>query len=451
MISVIIRTRNEERWIRTCLEAVLRQQVDQPVEVVLVDNASTDRTVERARQVCPDIKVVNVREFLPGLAINEGVVVAGGELLACLSAHCVPVNEHWLATLAGNLTDPDIAGVYGRQAPTSFTSAVDKRDLLLAFGPERREQRKDSFFHNANSMFSRAVWEKLPFDARVTNIEDRVWGKAVTEAGYRIIYEPDAAVYHYHGIHQDNRPDRAENVVRIMESLTPPDKSVVGNPFDPMALDVVAIVPVRRQKTGVDADLNDRLVQDAIRCAQGCRYVKRVIVSTDDQELAARVQAWGAEAPFIRPPELSAANVRIDEVLRYTLEQLESAGNFPDVLLSLEVTYPFRTPVILDGLVEQLLREGLDSVMAGYAEYRPCWLQEERGVTPLSTHDQHRSERKAVHVGLISLGCATYPQSVRQGHRLGEQVGIYEIHDPFATIEVRDAATMRLLDVYRGR
>lgn len=450
MISVIIRTRNEERWIRTCLEAVLRQQVDQPVEVVLVDNASTDRTVERARQVCPEIKVVNVRNFLPGLAINEGVVVASGDLLVCLSAHCVPVNEHWLASLASNLTGPDIAGVYGRQTPTAFTSAVDKRDLLLTFGPERREQRIDSFFHNANSMFSRAIWEKIPFDSNVTNIEDRVWGKAVIEAGYRIIYEPDAAVYHYHGIHQDNRPDRAENVVRIMESLTPADESATGNPFDPMALDVVAIVPVRRHKADVDADLNDRLVQDAIHCAKGCRYVKRVVVSTDDPEVATKVIGWGAEAPFIRPPELSAATVRVDEVLRYTLERLEAAETYPDVLLSLEVTYPFRTSAILDGLIEQLLREGLDSVMAGYAEHRPCWLQDERGVTPLSKHDQHRSERKPVHVGLISLGCATYPQSVRQGHRLGERVGIYEIHDPFATIEVRDAATMRLLDAYRG-
>ena len=72
-------------------------------------------------------------------------------------------------------------------------------------------QIKDYFFHNANSMFRRDVWEKYKFSEKVTNIEDRVWGKEVTEDGLSIIYEPEASVYHHHGLHQGNN----KNIVLI--------------------------------------------------------------------------------------------------------------------------------------------------------------------------------------------------------------------------------------------
>jgi len=56
---------------------------------------------------------------------------------------------------------------------------------MTVFGLDRRVQVKDSFFHNANSAFRREVWEKIPFDEQVTNIEDRVWAKKILSLGYK--------------------------------------------------------------------------------------------------------------------------------------------------------------------------------------------------------------------------------------------------------------------------
>ena len=50
LISVIIRTKNEEKWIDLCLNAVYCQKVDATIEVILVDNESTDHTVEIAKR-----------------------------------------------------------------------------------------------------------------------------------------------------------------------------------------------------------------------------------------------------------------------------------------------------------------------------------------------------------------------------------------------------------------
>ena len=69
----------------------------------------------------------------------------------------------------------------------SFSTPSDKRDMLLLFGLDRKYQAKDSFFHNANSIIRRKVWNKISFDENVTNIEDRIWAQEVINNNYRII------------------------------------------------------------------------------------------------------------------------------------------------------------------------------------------------------------------------------------------------------------------------
>ena len=114
--------------------------------------------------------------------------------------------------------DEIYAGVYGRKEPMSITPPADKRDLLLVFGLDRKIQQKDSFFHNANSIIRRELWEKVPFDNKITNIEDRIWAQEMLKNGHKILYEPNASVFHYHGIHQDKNEKRLKSVVKIIES-----------------------------------------------------------------------------------------------------------------------------------------------------------------------------------------------------------------------------------------
>ena len=218
MISIIIRTKNEERWIGKCLQSIGKQS-EKDVEIVLVDSGSTDLTLEKARQAWPDIRIVSIENFLPGFAINEGIRASQGDYIAILSAHCIPANEHWLAKLKQGFSDQGIAGVYGRQVPVDYTSDQDKRDLLITFGLDRRVQVKDSFFHNANSMIRREVWNRFPFDEKATNIEDRIWGRQVISAQLKIVYEPEAVVFHHHGIHQSNIKQRMRNTVRLLDNM----------------------------------------------------------------------------------------------------------------------------------------------------------------------------------------------------------------------------------------
>lgn len=218
MISIVIRTRNEGAWLRRCLEAV-RQQDYPDFEVIVVDNDSSDGTVEEMESLGHRLLKISEEEFSHGRSINRGIHLARGELVAVLSGHCIPLNDKWLFRLALNFKNPRVAGVYGRQEPLPDTSDFDKRDLWTTFGLDRRIQRQDYLFHNANSMIRREVWEKVPFNENLSGVEDRDWAKRVLERGYQIVYDPVAGVYHFHGIHHGPDGERARRVARVIELI----------------------------------------------------------------------------------------------------------------------------------------------------------------------------------------------------------------------------------------
>lgn len=218
LISVIIRTRNEEFWLPRVFHA-LSYQKSVDFEVIIVDNQSTDRSVEIAKQHGAKICEISRDEFTYGLSINRGIEASRGDLIALLSGHCIPVDEFWLYNLQRNFCERTVAGCYGRQLPLPDSSDFDKRDLWTTFGVEKKVQTKDFFFHNANSMISKRVWQEIPFDNFTKGVEDRVWAKEVIRQGYELIYDPAAAVFHQHGIHQGRDEARAARVVSVIKDM----------------------------------------------------------------------------------------------------------------------------------------------------------------------------------------------------------------------------------------
>jgi len=429
MISIIIRTKNEERWITSCLMGVFKQGY-RDFEVIVVDNKSTDKTIEKASQF-NIAKVVTCKDFRPGLALNMGIRESRGDYIVCLSGHCIPVDDKWLYNLLRNFEDKDVVGVYGRQEPMAFTSDFDKRDLSIIFGIDKKVQTKDSFFHNANSMIRRDLWEKVPFNENVTNIEDRIWAQSVLHKGYKIIYEPEASVYHYHGIHQNGDIERCSNVVKIMESLK---ETLSLKHLDIESLNTIAIIPVR----GPIQYLKQKpLISYTIESALQSKYIKKTIVATDNPELAKIAENLGAEVPFLREPSLSEDYVDIERVLAYSLSKIESLQIFPDILVSLEITFPFRPLDLIDRMIEQLVKNGLDSIITAKRENKSIWKEKGSKIELLDEGTTPRQFKDPTYIGLRGVCCVTHPEFLREGNLLGQKIGIYEIDNPYSPVEVR--------------
>ena len=443
LVSIIIRTKNEERWLSACLRNVFKQTYKN-IEVILVDNQSTDHTLAKAKEF--PVKIITIDKYFPGKAINEGIRASTGEYIVCLSGHCVPVSDRWLENLVSDLDQENVAGVYGRQEPLAFTSDLDKRDLISLFGLDKKIQIKDSFFHNANSAFRRDIWKKYPFNEEVTNIEDRVWGEEVIKNGLNLVYEPEASVYHWHGIHQNMNAQRAKSVVKILESLD--NFNSQGKHQTPEDLKILAVIPVK----GEMLMLNDQpLILHTINSARKSRFITDIVVATDNKELASFAKNNGVEFVVHRPDTLSEEFIDIFDVVSYSVNSLGEQGKLYDAIVLLEEIYPFRKEGMIDEMINQLVIEGHDTVLAGQSENRSVWLTMKGQTKLLGQEDSmpmpsSLKQSKAT-VGLIGMCCVTHSASLRNNSVFTGSVGIFEINDLFSKIVIRNKQELALAEV----
>jgi YrbI family 3-deoxy-D-manno-octulosonate 8-phosphate phosphatase len=131
------------------------------------------------------------------------------------------------------------------------------------------------------------------------------------------------------------------------------------------------------------------LLAYSIEAGRAARLVDRVIVSTDDDEIAAVAQRYGAEVPFVRPPSLAEDHTPDLPVFQHALQWLEKHDRYtPDIVVQLRPTSPIRSPGCVDAAIE-LLRDDptADSVrgvvLASQNPYKMWRLQTDGLLTPL--------------------------------------------------------------------
>ena len=215
-ISIVIRTKNEARWIWKTLKAIKSQSII-PNEIVVIDNLSEDSTITLAKEFGAT-KILDIEDYSPGRALNLGMARTTSEFVVFLSAHCVPCDEFWLENLISPFHNDQIAATYGRQLPLPFSSDTDKSDLYTVFRSESQIQSIDGFMNNANSAIRRSCWQQVKFDISVTNIEDRVWGKEIISKGFKIAYVADSSVFHYNGMHKSGDRKDQFSTVNVLET-----------------------------------------------------------------------------------------------------------------------------------------------------------------------------------------------------------------------------------------
>ena len=433
-ISLIIRSKNEEKWITSCLQSIFRQNYKN-FEIIIVDNESTDNTLIKAKKF--DVKIVSIKDYSPGKAINKGIRSSEGDYIVITSAHCIAADENWLSNLIRNFDDPTIAGVYGRQEPMAFTSDLDKRDLMNLFGLDRKVQEKDPFFHNANSMIKKSVWKETPFDENVSNIEDRVWAKSVLELGYKIIYDPEASVYHYHGVYHPENEERTRTTMNVLEGLNYKEHSKIALE----GINVCAVIPV----SGELKKAKDRpLLSYSIESAKNSKYINQIIISTDNNEYKKVAEDNNIEVPFLRPKELSYDHVGLSQVYKYTLDQIANFYELPDLLFLMQETYPFRPPGFIDHLIEATFFGDYDTVIPIKPEYKNCWIKQNGNLKQIDNQGFIPTKfKEPVFLSYLGLGYVTHPKLVFENKKLGSNVGFIEIKNPFSCIELKDKNSLK--------
>ncbi|HEX7555018.1 MAG TPA: glycosyltransferase [Leptolinea sp.] len=198
MNSVIIPAFNAEKTLSTCLVALMNQTLP-PDEIIVVDDGSTDGTAG----VANTYKVTLVRQTNqgPASARNAGIQAAHGEIVLFTDADCTP-DSHWVERMVQPFCDSRIDSVKGAYRTRQTRSAAR---LVQCEFEERYELLKqfeyiDFVDTHAAAFRKKAVLEVGSFDPAFpeANNEDVDLSYRLAAAGKRMVFTPDACVYHQH-------------------------------------------------------------------------------------------------------------------------------------------------------------------------------------------------------------------------------------------------------------
>lgn len=200
-VSIIVRAYNEGKHIGNLLDSCFRQKTTFSFEVILVDSGSDDDTVSIAKRYPVVVSYIEKSQFSFGRALNLGISRARGAICVIVSAHCVPMDETWLANIVRPFEDPLIGLVYGRQRGDHRSQYSELQIFMQWFPSESIESTEFAFCNNANSAIRKSIWMNEPFNEELTGLEDLDWAKRIVKNGYRLSYRADAGVVH---IHEEN-------------------------------------------------------------------------------------------------------------------------------------------------------------------------------------------------------------------------------------------------------
>lgn len=209
-ISIIIPTLNAEHEIEALLIALDRQSI-QPNEILVVDSASEDKTIELV-QKHKRVRLLEIdrQDFNHGTTRDMALDESSGDFVCFLTQDAVPVSDDYLKRLVAPMVeDSNIALVSGRQLPKANarrfeqlvrdfnypdTPSVRSKDDLKKFGI------KTFFASDTCSAYRRTAYLECGGFDHVNTNEDMLMAAKFIASGMKVAYEPRAEVYHSHNL-----------------------------------------------------------------------------------------------------------------------------------------------------------------------------------------------------------------------------------------------------------
>ncbi len=131
---------------------------------------------------------------------------------------------------------------------------------------------------------------------------------------------------------------------------------------------ILGVIPARSGsksvwKKNIAALLGKPLISYTIEEALKSRFLTKLVISSDDDEIIKISKKYGAEAPFKRPKKLSGDNTPTLPVVQHAVSEMEKLGNLTyDYIALMHATTPLKTVDDIDGAIKKTLKTGADSV-----------------------------------------------------------------------------------------
>jgi len=201
-VSIIIPVRNGEKYLEKCIDSVKKLTYPE-LEIIFINDGSTDRTGEILKK--SNVKVIETEGIGPSRSRNLALNEAKGEFVAFTDSDCL-VKENWIDELLSGFKNESVAGVGGDQLSPSdeidFGRNVQDFMKCIGFvtGYIKTEKKLTKVNHNptCNVMYRKSILLELSgFCPGLWPGEDVELDWRVTKKGYKLLFNPEAIVYHY--------------------------------------------------------------------------------------------------------------------------------------------------------------------------------------------------------------------------------------------------------------
>lgn len=219
-----------------------------------------------------------------------------------------------------------------------------------------------------------------------------------------------------------------------------------GGRSDAAAGVATAIIPARGGSQGLPGKNLARvggapLVTRAVRAAMATSRIGRVVVTTDDEEIAEAARIAGADV-VERPVALAGSTATSESALLHALEVLATEAT--EVTVFIQATSPFIDPVDLDAAVERVASGERDAVFSAAPTHVFLWREiggAAVGVNHEASHRPRRQDRTPEYAETGAFYVFATEGFRKSGHRFFGRVGVQPVH-PDHAIEVDDAADL---------
>jgi len=221
-VSVIIPVYNADRFLLEAVESV-RQQVYKPMEIIIVDDGSTDDSAEFIRNLGDDIHYLYQEHRGPSAARNQGLAMARGNVIAFLDADDIWPQGRLQLQLERLLQDPNLEVVMGRTQYFGLLSA--HRRKIRFEGPDNTA----IIMSLGSAVIRISTFEKVGnFDESLPNQEDLDWFLRAREKGVlMLILKHITLQYRMHEGNYSRTQSSEQGLMRVLK------KSVIRRKSNP--------------------------------------------------------------------------------------------------------------------------------------------------------------------------------------------------------------------------
>jgi len=198
-----------------------------------------------------------------------------------------------------------------------------------------------------------------------------------------------------------------------------------------MKVKILAIIPARGGSKGIPRKnikllAGKPLISYPIEKSLNSKYIDKVVVSTDDDEISYISRLYGADV-INRPKELAGDLITLDPVICHAVNYIENLEKEAyDFVITLQPTSPLLKAETIDKAIELILNKKLDTLISVKADHHLCWTKKNGQFTPLYKERRNRQYLDPIYRETGSF-LISKRESISEHNRIGEKLSLFEI------------------------